>query len=343
MLVVRELTSEVESAWERFVDACPTATFFHRLGWRRAISRSYRHRSYYRLAIRDSQVVGILPLIQVKSRLFGHALISTGFGVYGGISAADDAAAAALAADAEALGRELSVDYVELRHHLPVPLPNWRVKDDAYATFRREIHPDESANMKSIPAKIRNRIRRSLKNDLRFESKGDIATFYPIYAESLRNLGTPVPPRRFFECLQQEFNGSLEIAVVHGANGPVATTMSFTFKSEIAPYYTGALPVARALHAYDFLYWQLMCHAAKHGLRVFDLGRSKFNTGAFDYKAFWGFKPDRLHYQYYLVGKTDLPNINPLNPKYRLFVSAWQRLPLKIANSIGPHLARQLG
>src|SRR5262249_1500940 len=163
-----------------------------------------------------------------------------------------------------------------------------------------------------IPAKTRNRVRRSLKNALRFESSGDIATFYPIYAESLRNLGTPAPPRSFFECLKEEFSGSLEIAVVYAPSGPIPTTMSYAFKGQIAPYYTGALPIARSLHAYDFLYWQLMCDAAGRGFRVFDLGRSKFNTGAFDYKVYWGFQPHPLHYQYYLVRKSSVPDINPL-------------------------------
>jgi len=343
MLTVREATAADESDWDRFVSASPTATFFHRLGWRRVIARSYRHQSHYRLAIRDDRIVGILPLIHVKSRLFGHALISTGFGAYGGIAATDNDAVEALAADAERLGRELSVDYVELRHQLPVALQGWRTKDHVYATFRRELQGDESANMKLIPAKTRNRIRRSLKNNLRFESRADIDTFYSIYAKSLRNLGTPVPPKHFFLRLRDELTELLEISVVHGPTGPVATTISFVFRDQIAPYYTGALPIARSLHAYDFLYWQIMCDAAGRGFRIFDLGRSKYNTGAFDYKVYWGFKPEPLHYQYFLIRGSEIPNINPLNPKFRLFISAWKRLPLSVANCFGPYLARQLG
>jgi len=342
MLVVRELTREDEANWERFVDTCPTSTFFHRLAWRRVITRSYGHRSYYRLAVCDNKILGVLPLIQIKSPLFGHALISSGFGVYGGIASTDEAATAALAADAELLGCGLSVDYVELRHQLVASLPGWRGKDHVYATFRKEIQSDESANMKLIPPKTRNRIRRSLKNELQFQRQADVATFYPIYAESLRNLGTPVPPKRFFVCLHEEFRDSLDISVVRGSNGTIATTISFIFRDQIAPYYTGALPIARPLHAYDFLYWQVMCHAAERGLRTFDLGRSKYGTGAFDYKVYWGFQPEPLNYQYVLVRSPDIPDVNPLNPAFRFFVSAWKRLPLKIANYAGPYLARQL-
>jgi FemAB-related protein (PEP-CTERM system-associated) len=343
MLTVREPTAADEADWDRFVSVCPSATFFHRLGWRRLIARSYRHQSHYRLAIRDGRIVGVLPLIQVKSRLFGHALISTGFGAYGGIAATDDGAMKALAADAERLGRELSVDYVELRHQLPAALGGWLTKDHVYATFRQHLYGDESANMKLIPAKTRNRIRRSLKNNLRFETNADIGTFYSIYAESLHNLGTPVPPKRFFLHLRDEFSDSLEVSVVHGPQGPIATTISFVFRDQIAPYYTGALPIARPLHAYDFLYWQIMCDAAGRDFRVFDLGRSKYTTGAFDYKVYWGFKPEPLHYQYYLIRGSKVPDINPLNPKFRLFVSGWKRLPLRVANCFGPYLARQLG
>ena len=109
------------------------------------------------------------------------------------------------------------------------------------------------------------------------------------------------------------------------------------------PYFGGAVPAARPVHAYDLLYWSLMRRAVARGAAVFDFGRSKLGTGAFDYKRFWGFEPTPLEYQYHLVRAKAVPDVNPLNPKYSRVVAAWRRLPLPVANRLGPLLARQLG
>lgn len=342
-VTIHELTDTDEGLWEAFVESCPDATFFHRAGWRRVVTESYGYRSHYRYARRDGTVVGILPLVHVKTPLFGNALISTGFGVYGGVAARDEEAGRALAEDAAALGRELGVDYVELRHRSPAPALDWPAKTGVYATFRRELIADEAAGLKAIPRKRRQDLQKSFKKGLSVETDADIDAFYRIYAESLRDLGTPVFPKRFVVNLRREFGDAVEVAVVRGPDGPVASLVSFYFKNEVAPYYGGARPAARALHAFDYLYWDLMRRAVARGATIFDFGRSKFDTGPFKYKTLWGFEPEPLHYRYHLVRGKEIPDINPLNPKYRLFVSAWSRLPLPVANFVGPHIARQLG
>lgn len=342
-VTIHELGQADEARWDAFVAACPGTSFFHRAGWRRVVAESYGYESHFRYARRDGAIVGILPLVHVKTRLFGNALISTGFGVYGGVAARDDEATAALAEDAAALGRELGVNYVELRHQGPVGAIDWPAKTDVYATFRREILSDEAAALKAVPSKRRYDLKKSFKNGLSVEVDAPIDDFYRIYAESLRNLGTPVFPKRFFINLKREFGDAVEVAVVHGPDGAVAAATSLYFKDEVTPYYSSARPVARRLHAYDYMYWTLMRRAVARGAGVFDFGRSKFGTGSFNYKVFWGFKPEPLHYQYHLVRSKEIPNINPLNPKYRMFVETWKRLPLPVANLIGPPIARQLG
>ena len=132
-------------------------------------------------------------------------------------------------------------------------------------------------------------------------------------AQSVRNLGTPVYPRRFFAAIAEEFGDAVELAVVHGAAGPVSAVMAFYFRDQVCPYFAGGLPEARTEHAYDFMYWSLMDRATERGARLFDFGRSKRGTGAFDYKLSWGFQPETLHYQFHLVRGTELPNVNPLN------------------------------
>lgn len=342
-ITIHELTDGDEGIWEAFVDACPQTTFFHRAGWRRVVADTYGYKSHYRLARRGDAVVGILPLVHVKTPLFGNALISTGFGVYGGIAALDEEATLALAEHAAALGRELGVDYVELRHLSPMPALDWPVKADVYATFRRPLIEDEAAALKAIRYKRRHRIKQSLKNGLSVTVDADIDSFYRIFAESVRNLGTPVFPKRYFVNIKREFGDAAEIVLVRGPDGPVASQLSLYFKDEVTPYYSGARPIARSLHAYEFMYWMLMRRATARGARIFDFGRSKFGTGAFDYKVFWGFEPQPLHYYYHLVRRKEIPDVNPLNPKYRLLVETWKRLPLPVANLIGPPIARQLG
>ena len=331
-----------EAAWEAFVFAQPSATFFHRCGWRRVIENSLGHRAYYRCAWRDDTLVGVLPLIEVKSPLFGHALVSLGFGVAGGIAAIDDATVALLADDAARLGETLGVDFVELRHETPRSIP-WITKPDLYFAFRRRLHTDPAANLKAIPRKKRADLRKAIDNpNLRCDTAVDLEIFYRIYAESLRNLGTPVPPRRFYRAILEEFGNAVELSAIAGPTGPVAALMTYFFKDVAMPYYGGATPAARQLHAYDLLYWRLMGRAVERGCRIFDFGRSKRGTGAFDYKTYWGLAPKPLHYQFHLVRRAELPEINPLNPKYRLLVESWKKLPLPIANTLGPMIARQI-
>jgi FemAB-related protein (PEP-CTERM system-associated) len=331
-----------EGGWDAFVDAHPEATLFHRAGWRRVVRRTYRHPCPYLVARDGDDVRGVLPLVEVASPLFGRALISTGFFVYGGILAADDAARTALADAAMRLGADRRADFVELRSERP-ELAGWATKRDVYATFRRTIEADEAACLKAIPRKKRADVRKSLQADLATEVGVAPALFHRIYAESVRNLGTPVFPLRFVEAIRHEFRDRVELSLVRRGDTPLAALLSLYDRDTVLPYYGGAVPAARPVHAYDHLYWSLMRRAAAEGVRRFDFGRSKVGTGAYDYKRFWGFEPTPLHYQYHLVRAADVPDVNPLNPKYRLLVRTWQRLPLAVANRLGPLLARQLG
>ncbi|MGH6975798.1 MAG: FemAB family XrtA/PEP-CTERM system-associated protein [Stellaceae bacterium] len=341
---VRPLRDADEAAWENYVERAPHATFFHRLGWRQIIERALDHATRYRCAWRGRDLVGILPLVHVKSHLFGDALISTAFTTGGGIVADDEAVAQALAGDAAELGQRFSVDFIELRQSAPLALgAAWHAKTPLYFGFERALAASDAENLKAIPRKKRADLRKAI-DDRRLvtDAEAPVETFFGIYAESLRNLGTPVLPLRFYGAIKATFGDAVEISTVAGPEGPVAALMSFFFKDRALPYYGGAVPAARRLHAYDLVYWAQMQRAAARGVRVFDFGRSKRSTGSFDYKTYWGFEPAALGYQYRLVQRADLPEINPLNPKYRLMVGTWRRLPLALANRIGPVVARQI-
>jgi len=237
----------------------------------------------------------------------------------------------------------LGAERLEFRLDGPSGSPGWLSRSDVYATFRRPIDGDDERNLKAIPRKQRAVIRRSLENGLVASVDQDVRCFHRIYAESVRNLGTPVFARRYFQLLVDEFADCSEILTVFDHGKPIAAVLSFFFKDEVLPYYGGGTPRARLRGANDFMYWEVMRRAAHRGCRVFDFGRSKIGTGAYAFKKNWGFPAAPLTYEFRVREGMKLPDHTPLNPKYRLYIAAWKRLPLAVANLLGPHIVRSLG
>jgi FemAB-related protein (PEP-CTERM system-associated) len=328
--------------WDAFVERCPEATFFHRAGWKSILESVFRHRAHYLLAERESTVIGVLPLGEVKSRLFGHSLCSLPFCVYGGVAATDPEAAPALHAAARALADELGVDHLELRNRTPRE-PDWP-RQDLYVTFRREILPEVEANLLAIPRKQRAMVRKGIARGLKSEIDPTVDRFFALYADNVHRHGTPALPKRYFEALARTFGRDVEVLTVLDPGGmPVSSVLSFYFRDEVLPYYAGDAVAARELAANDFKYWELMRRACERGLRVFDYGRSKRETGSFDFKKNWGFAPAPLHYEFVLRKGGAIPQNNPSNPKYKAMIALWRRLPRGVANALGPHIVRSLG
>ncbi|MEW6118609.1 MAG: FemAB family XrtA/PEP-CTERM system-associated protein [Pseudomonadota bacterium] len=338
---VRRLVDTDRVRWDAFVMTHPDATFFHRVGWKRVIEAAFGHRTHYLLAERAGDIVGVLPLAEIRSRLFGHSLGSLPFCAYGGIVADDVEAGRLLDAAAQALARELNVGALEYRS-LTSQHADWPAKD-LYVTFRKEILPEVEANMNAIPRKQRAMVRKGIKAGLAGEIDADVGRFFKAYSSSVHRLGTPVFSKKYFRLLKEEFGDDCEVLTIVLDGRIVASVMSFYFRDEVLPYYGGGTDAARAVAGNDFMYWDLMRRACERGHRVFDFGRSKRGTGSFDFKKNWGFEPSPLHYEYFLVRDREVPEINPLNPKYRLFIQAWKKMPLALANAIGPHIVRNLG
>ena len=340
-LTVRPLAASDLARWDAYVHAHPEATFFHRAGWKRVIEDAFGHRTHFLLAEQGGAIVGVLPLAEIKSALFGHSLGSLPFCAYGGIVADDDAAFRALDTAAQALARQLGVGALEYRS-LAARHADWPAKD-LYVTFRKPIEPEPEANMNAIPRKQRAMVRKGIKAGLAGEVDAGTARFFRAYSASVHRLGTPVFSRRFFQLLKDEFGDDCEVLTITLDGRVISSVMSFYFRDEVLPYYGGGVAAARAVAGNDFMYWELMRRACERGLGVFDFGRSKRGTGSFDFKKNWGFEPAPLHYEYFLVKDRVVPEINPLNPKYRLFIQAWKKLPLPVANLIGPYIVKDLG
>ena len=328
--------------WDAFVDSCPQATFFHRAGWQTVIADVFRHRTYFIYAETDGVIDGVLALAHVNSLLFGNALVSLPFAVYGGVAALDDDAATALEGEAQKIAQRLGVAHLEMRN-IARRHADWPMQD-LYVTFRKQILPDAEANMLAIPRKQRAMVRKGIKNNLVSQIDAGAERFFKLYADNVHRHGTPALPRRYFEALLREFGPDCEVLTVTGPDGRLlSSVLSFYFRDEVLPYYAGDDEDARDLAANDFKYWELMRRACARGLKVFDYGRSKQGTGSYAFKKHWGFEAQPLHYEYRLYRRDAVPQNNPSNAKYRLFIEAWRRMPIGFANWLGPHIVRNLG
>jgi FemAB-related protein (PEP-CTERM system-associated) len=336
------MTPTADREWDDFVLGHEAGTFFHLAGWREVAQAAFGHRTYQLQARRGGAPAGVLPMVEVKSRLFGHALIANGFCVGGGPLAADQDALEDLLDQAEHLGRKLGAEYVELRD-TPAAAAGWQAKGDLYAGFEGPIAASEEDNLKQIPRKQRAVVRKALERDLSIRIETSLDAFFPLYARTMRDHGTPAMPRRYFQALLNAFGANCEVLTVYAGERPVSSVLSYFYPGRVLPYYTGSHPDARHLGSNDLMYWGLMRRAVDRGCTVFDFGRSKVGTGPFSFKRNWGFEPRPITHQYRLLKAESLPNVNPTNPRYAALIRLWRRLPVPVANTISPILSRSLG
>jgi FemAB-related protein (PEP-CTERM system-associated) len=335
------LDAQERTRIDDFIAGQRTAELFHSPRWSLAAEQGTGQRSHYLVAETASGTIeGVLPLSEIRSPFFGYALVSAGFGVGGGIVAASDLAADALAAAAWQLAERIGCGSVELRGgNAPA---DWEPSAGTYAGFARTLPEGDEAILKSIPRKQRAEVRRAqgLRLEMRIGTDvEDRRAHYAVYSESVRNLGSPVFPRRLFDSMLQHFGNDADILTISRDGVPISSVLSFYFRGTVYPYWGGGTREARTLRANELMYYALMRHASARGCNRFDFGRSKLGTGAFAFKKNWGFEPQPLVYW----TKGQARQVNPLSSKYRVQVALWKRLPLAAANLLGPVLARGLG
>ena len=361
-MTVRLATLADDVAIAAYVAAHPQATPFHRLEWGRAVAKGCGQRAYVLISVapaeagaakneanlvrsgpglrRGDGITGILPLTEIHSPLFGRALASSGFGVGGGILADDDATGEALAHAAWALAQRHCCPSVELRGgYLP---QGWDRNDTTYLGFARDLAADDEVELLAIPRKQRAEVRRALGFDLTTDI-GDRDAHYHVYATSVRNLGTPVFPRALFDAVLNGFGTNADVLTVRRDGVPLARVLSLSHCGTVMPYWGGGTADARVWRANDLMYFALMRHARERGCTRFDFGRSKAGTGAAAFKRNWGFDGVPLAYASRTAPGVAKRSVNPLDPKYSLQVKLWSRLPLAVANRLGPMIARGLG
>ena len=345
-VAIRAASAGDGAAIAAYVAAHPDGTPFHLLEWTAAVARGCRQTARYLIAERaDLSIAGVLPLTLVRSPLFGTALVSAGFGVDGGVLADDPATARALADTAWAYGTGEGASSLELRGGA-APSADFHTDTDSYLGFVRDLAADDDAQLAAIPRKQRAEVRKSFDKALAISTGTaplDRDAHYAVYAESVRNLGTPVFPKALFAAVLDAFGDRADILTVRHVGTPVASVLSLYWRGTVYPYWGGGTDAARGLRANDAMYHALMNHARGKGCTRFDFGRSKVGTGAAAFKRNWGFDGVPLAYHVRTADGAAPRSVNPLDPKYAHKIALWKKLPLPIANLIGPHIARGLG
>ncbi|MAG56244.1 MAG: peptidoglycan bridge formation protein FemAB [Planctomycetes bacterium] len=343
-VVVKPLTPELEAGWTSFVTSHASGTLFHALEWRDLLLQTFRHEARYYVALRDDSVVGVLPLVAIRSIFFGRSVISVPFGVYGGIVADDSEAAHALAGEARELLMDVGAAYVELRHVTAPPGLEDLPKKDLYCTFAKDLPDDPTDVLGTIPRKARAEVRKARKrDDVTTEvAELDLREFHDLFAQNKRKLGSPVFPKSLFMNLNRILGDRCTVLTVRLDGRAVAAVMNFVWRDTLMAYYSGAGDEANRISANNLMYAASMEWAVEQGLKQFDFGRSRMGTGAFAFKKNMGFEPVPLDYQFLLADGAPLPEINASNPRYDMAKKLFRILPTFAAEKLGSFVAKRM-
>jgi serine/alanine adding enzyme len=330
------------SRWNAYVADHPEATAYHDWEWRGVIERAFGHETRYLVAKTAGGTAGVLPLVIFRSRVFGRFAVSMPFLNYGGVLASSREAEAALLDAAVREAHRADASYLELRHTRQV-FPHLQAKRHKVAMVV-DLQPSAGQQWQAVDRKVRNQVRKAEKSGLRvLQGHAELAEgFYQVFAHNMRDLGTPVYGRRWFREIVSMFPDSTRLFAVMAGERPVAAALVLWHRSSIE------VPWASSLRAYNpqcpnvLLYWEMLRFACERGLARFDLGRSTPGEGTFQFKRQWGAEPRELVWEYWTADGGPLPELNPKNPRFARAIALWRRLPLPLANTLGPHIVRSI-
>jgi FemAB-related protein (PEP-CTERM system-associated) len=334
------------SAWDAFVDRQPSAAGYHEWRWRRVFDRAFGHQSVYltarrhdRVGRRRNRIVGVLPLVQIKSLLFGRTLTSLPFLNYGGVVSDDAGADQALLDAAAGIARQRRCRHVELRH-IARRFPGLPCKEHK-VTMQLRLAPDI---WNSLDRKVRNQVRKAEKCELTTDHGGAelLADFYTVFSRNMRDLGTPVYSRRFFLEVLDAFPVRTRLHVVRLHGAPIAAGLTYRTRSTVEVPWASSIRDFNTLCPNHLLYWGIIERALEEGCDVLDFGRSTPGEGTYTFKAQWGARAVPLHWEYQLMSDGALPDTSPKNPKFHLAIELWKRLPLAVASIVGPRIVRAI-
>jgi FemAB-related protein (PEP-CTERM system-associated) len=325
--------------WNAYVAAHPLGTIDHLWQWRAIFRDVFRHESEYLVARRSGRITGVLPLVLFRSRLFGRSVVSLPMLNYGGLLTDAAELSGPLLAEAERIARDFGARYVELRHRSKLTdLPATERKVSVF----RDLPADTDLLWQGLDRKVRNQVRKAQKSDLTVDAVGAPRDFYRVFAENMRDLGTPVYSRRLFESVSDAFGERVRFHVVRHSGHPVAAGVTLVHNGTVLVPWASSLRRYRHLSPNMLLYWSMLEHAIRSGARIFDFGRSSADGSTLPFKLQWGGQAMPQHWEYVLLGAAAPPQHGPANPKFNAAIAAWKRMPLGIANVFGPAIVRHI-
>ena|SRR5438876_83974 len=340
MLQIRHCGFSDSAQWDDYAQSHPGSTIYHLSGWRRVIEETFGHRTFYLLALGQGQPVGILPLVLMESRIFGCFLTSLPFFNYGGVVANSAAVERALVDEAIAIADREEVQHLELRHSEEKALG--LVTRAHKLSLRLDLPKQASDLWAGFKAKLRSQILRPQKEGLTARIGGieELDNFYRVFSTNMRDLGTPVYPKRFFRAILREFPDKTRICATFLRDRPVAAGFLVSFRRELEIPWASSLRRYNPLSPNMLLYWTVLSYACQSGHERFDFGRSTPGGSTYRFKEQWGARPFSLYWQYWLKEGISLPDLSPENPKYQTAIRAWRRLPVRVANLFGPGIIK---
>ncbi len=318
----------------------PFGSPFHLIAWKKTMEEVFGYRPFYLLASDGAQIRGVVPLFLISNFLMGRVLMSSPFAVYGGILADSAEIKAALGARVKQAGVELRVKHIELRNAYPEQCLS-ESNVSRYVTFTKAVPPDEQTMLSELPKKTRNMVKKALKSPFATRRQtSDYRAFGDLFARILRRHGTPEFPSNHIPTLLRNFAGMIDIREVLLEDKVVAASLNFFFRDQMHTYYAASHPEYLALAPNDFMYFDHLRWAGQNGYQVFDFGRSKKDTGSFEFKRHWATTMRELPYELILLRRKEVPNYSPQNPKFQIAIKIWQNLPLAITRILGPPIVR---
>lgn len=328
-------------AWDDYVRSRPDASVYHLGAWRELIESAFGRETYYLQAASGETLCGVLPLVRLRSIVFGDFLVSLPYVSYGGVLANDTATATCLIDEAVSLSRSLGVRHMELRHLSDlVDLPQRTEK----VSMRLALFGDSEKRWKALGSKLRAQINRPLREGTTHEIGGAelVEDFYGVFALKYRDLGVPVYSIDWFRLILARLPDTTRVFVVRIGGRPVAASIVIGFNEILEVPWAASLRAADAYGVNMYLYWTMIKFAEDAGYKAFDFGRSTIGSGTWRFKKQWGAEPVQMYWHYWVRDRSGTPQLNTANPKYRAAVALWRRLPLWMANRIGPRIVKNL-
>ncbi len=337
-----ELLETQDPACDVFVRSRPEGKICHLFSWGRAAEKAMGHKCLYLVARDEGVVRGVLPMMHVRSRLFGRRMVSQALSDYGGVVADSHEAQDALFGRAVELATEFGCESIEFRnvHQLPYDL----VLRSEKMTMHLSLPADPQELWKSFPAKVRNQVRKAEKSGIVAADGGAelLPEIYPIYANRMHQLGTPCYSRKVMKALLDAFPDNTRVFAVRLNGRCIGGSLSLHLDGFVEMPFAAVMTKYNNLCPNNLLYWSVLEHYCRAGARMFDFGRCTVNSGTHQFKKQWGSQAVDLNYQYWVQPGIELSLASPSNQKYQKKVEMWRRLPQWLARLIGPAISRSL-